>query len=149
MKLKTYDRICAVIFFSFGLFLLVSIPIYISARKTDILGSRFVPYVVAILMVSLSVLLFILTFISKKYKNDSEDKPISAANELRVFLFILTVIGSLFVMQFIGFLLATLIMVTFTLLLLKVRKISWFIIVYAFVVGLTFFFTKLVRVDLP
>ena len=149
MKLKTYDRICAIVFLLLGLFLLRSIPIHVSARMTDALGSRFVPFVVAGLMVLLSVVLFVFTFISGKYKTNTEEKRISFSNELRVFLFILTLIGSLLAMQLIGFMLSTLVMATLTLVLIKVRKISWYLIVYAFVIGLTLFFTYILRVRLP
>jgi hypothetical protein len=146
--MKLADRVCAIVFFCIGVFFFVNIPIYIDSRKNDVLGSRFFPYTIAVTTIALSILLFIITFISDKYTN----KTIilfSIKNETRVFLFIATVASCLIIVQHIGFLPGVITMITITLLILSVRRIGWYFIVYFFVAGMYLFFRYILRIFLP
>ena len=150
MSKKIEDRICSAVFFSIGTFILINIPKYIGNKKTDILGPKFLPYVIACGLMALSVLLFTTTFFSAEYKKEGNATNSNIwKDEIRVLLFIIFVILSIIIMDKFGFILGALCFTTSTMLILKNKKISWYAITYGVVGVLYLFFTFVMRIDLP
>ena len=143
--MKTRNRICAAIFFILGAFIFLSIPGNISSAHNDSLGPRFIPYIVSVAFMLLSIVLFVETFFGKK----TASRPMAIADELRTILFIAALIVGVFLINKIGFLLGMIFITTVTMILLKVKSFKGYAIVYSVLLVVFLFFTYVMKIVLP
>lgn len=151
MKSKISDRICAGVFFLFGVFLMISIPRFTSAAKYDPIGSRFFPYAIAVCTIIVAGILAATTFVGSRYQKESKNEetvPINIRDHIRTVLFCVIVMGALFLIDRVHFLAGTAVMLTAMLLLCKVRRISRYLIVYVCAAAAYFIFTHYFNVRL-
>ena len=151
MKYRIMDRICAVIFFLFGLFLLVSIPQYTSAAKYDPIGSRFFPYAIAVCTLLVSGVLAVTTFTAKRYLESGQEEErfqINISDNLRAVLFCVILMAAFVLIEKVHFLAGAGVMLTAMLLLCKVKRISRYAIIYGCTVFIYFVFTRYFNIRL-
>lgn len=151
MKSRILDRICAGIFFAFGVFLMVTIPQFTNAAKYDPIGSRFFPYAIAICILIVSGVLAVTTFTSDRYReSDSKEEKfqINRNDNIRTILFCLIIMAAIALIENIHFLAGSAVMLTAMLLLCKVRRISRYVIVYACTVVVYIVFTRYFNIRL-
>ena len=152
MKSKINDRICAIIFLIFGIALYISVPIFTSGAKYDPIGSRFFPYAIAVCFVIVAGLLLIGTFTSKKTEEDKgEEKTpyrINVRDNVRTVLFCALLLGSVYLIEKVHFLVGIFVMLTSMLLLCKVKKPTRYLIVYGCALLAYFVFTRYFNVRL-
>lgn len=151
MKYRIMDRICAAIFFLFGLFLFVSIPQYTNAAKYDPIGSRFFPYAIAVCTLLVSGVLAFTTFTAKRYlESDQKEErfQINIGDNLRTVLFCVVLMAVLVLIEKVHFLVGAGVMLTAMLLLCKVKRVSRYAIIYGCTVIVYFVFTRYFNIRL-
>lgn len=151
MKSRILDRLCAAIFFVFGLFLLISIPMYTNAAKYDPVGSRFFPYAIAVCVLIVSAILAYTTIKGERYKiSDSKEEnvQINKNDIVRTVLFCLILFVMLILIEKVHFLAGGAVMLTSMLMLCKVKKISRYLLIYACTIVIYYVFTKYFNIRL-
>lgn len=151
MKSRIMDRICAGVFFLFGLFLMISIPQYTNAAKYDPIGSRFFPYAIAVCILLVSGILALTTFTADRYRESDrkEEKfQVNIGDNLRTILFCAVLMVSVILIERVHFLVGAGVMLTAMLLLCKVRRVSRYVIIYGCTVLIYFVFTRYFNVRL-
>lgn len=151
MKSRVMDRICAGIFFLFGLFLLFSIPQYTNAAKYDPIGSRFFPYAVAVCVLIVSGVLALTTFTAERYRESDRKEEkfrININDNLRAILFCMVLMMALVLIEKIHFLIGAGVMLTAMLLLCKVKRILRYAIIYICTVLVYLVFTRYFNIRL-
>lgn len=151
MKSRVLDRICAGIFFLFGVFLLITIPLFTSSAKYDPIGSRFFPYAIAVCTLFVSGILARMTFTAERYKTSDKTEgkfKINKADNTRTILFCLILMVAIVLIEKVHFLAGSAVMLTTMLLLCKVRRFSRYLIVYACTIVIYFIFTRYFNVRL-
>lgn len=151
MKSRIMDRICAALFFLFGLFLLVTIPQYTNAAKYDPIGSRFFPYAIAVCMLLVSGVLMYTTFTAKRYlESDQKEEKfrINISDNLRSILFCVVLMAAIVLIEKVHFLVGAGVMLTAMLLLCRVKQVSRYAVVYGCMVLVYFVFTRYFNIRL-
>lgn len=151
MKSRIMDRICAAIFFLFGLFLMISIPQYTNAAKYDPIGSRFFPYAIAVCILAVSGILALTTFTAERYQESDRKEgkfQINVRDNLRTILFCVVLMAAIILIERIHFLVGAGVMLTAMLLLCNVKRVSRYVIIYSCTVFIYIVFTRYFNVRL-
>lgn len=151
MRTRITDRICAAIFFLFGLFLIISIPQYTSAVNYDPIGGRFFPYAIGACILIVSGILAWTTFRAERYKeNDGKEEHfrIDISDNIRAVLFCVFLFVSLVLIEKVHFLAGVAVMLTVMLLLCKTKGILKYVIVYAGAALAYIIFTRYFKIRL-
>lgn len=148
------NLVSSLIFLVLGIALMVFIPITIPLSEATVIGPRAFPYFIAAAMILLSAVLLISTLLKRGKQGLREEKtegkePQYLQNELRALALIGITLLYIILFDKIGYFFSTLLASTLMLLLFRVKKIWYYLIVYAVGAGVYFAFTKLLFVTLP
>lgn len=137
-----------------GIALIIFIPASIPLSEATEIGPRAFPYFIAVSMILLSALLLVSTLFQYRKQRPQKEKSVEKApeclhNEIRALILFIIVLLYIFLFDKIGYFLSTFLASTLTLLLFRVKKVWYYLIVYAAGAGIYFAFTKLLFVMLP
>lgn len=151
MRSRIMDRICAAIFFLFGLFLMITIPQYTSVVNYDPIGGRFFPYAIGICILTVSGILALTTFRAERYKeSDAKEEKfqMNISDNLRAVLFCVFLFVSLVLIEKVHFLVGVAVILTVMLLLCKAKGILKYVIVYVGAALAYIIFTRYFKIRL-
>ena len=148
------NLVSSLIFLVLGITLIIFIPITIPLSEATVIGPRAFPYFIATAMIVLSAVLLISTLLQRgkqglREEKTEEKEPRYRQDELRALALIGITLLYIFLFDKIGYFLSTFLSSTLVLLLFRVKKVWYYLIVYAVGAGVYFAFTKLLFVTLP
>lgn len=130
--------------FGFICFILIPSQIKISVIETGILNSQSLPKIVSILIMALGVFLILQSFLS-----GDTVREIHFGREVKATIYMLCLVVYALSFQYVGFLASTLFLGFITLVLLKSKKILYYVIVLLLTITLKIVFQYLLNIDLP
>ena len=134
MRVKVHaDLISGMIFLTFSIFLIWVIPSQIRVVTTEAVNSRTFPYLLAFLIMVMSVKTILVEIVKIIRKIPSEKKEFDLIIEAKALLLFIILITYLILMPIVGYLISSILMVLAFLLFFKTRK--WYY--YAVVLGIT------------
>ena len=149
------DFSSGVMFFALGLFAYLISPVVISAKGMGNAGSaRIFPQFIGAGLMILSLLLILETYISyqtakKEARCETENKKQEKGKENTVILFAAMILVYILLFDKMGYIITTIGVTTGALLLFRVKKAYYYLIVYGVDIRVYFAFTKLLFVQLP
>ncbi len=137
-----------ILFLLISIFVLIITPSQVSVLEGEAINSRSFPYLLVYIMLISSALLIIqgLTSKSKTYFEFSVEKAKEWIPPLTVFAIILIYT---IVLPMIGFIISSIIAASLLLLLVKCKKVTYYIISYVCVFVIFWIFTEFLLVPLP
>lgn len=148
--MKKNNIVLSVFFFFVGVLVYVIIPSQIpnlGVVKSGSFTPASFPRLLAILMIVFSLGLLLQSVLEKKQEENTE--KIDWKDEKKVLVIFLMILAYVFLLEIIGFILASIIFGTAFLFFQKVRKWHYYIILYLMVIFVYFSFSKLLFVYLP
>ncbi len=140
-----------VFFLLLSLAIWFTIPYQIKVLNEDMINAQFLPKTITMVMLILSVLLLIQSIVKAK-KNGTAEKDIITiqwSEETRVLLaFVLLVVYAI-VMPMIGFLISSIVVSGLVLLLMKVKKWTYYVYTFALAVFIHVIFKYALNIQLP
>jgi len=126
------------------------IPHQIAVETDSIINARLVPKFTIILMFLFSLILLIKSIINAK-RNPSEDDKITInfKEEIRVLLLLFFLFGYVVIMPLVGFIISSLIVAILVLVMMKVKKWTYYLSTIIAVFIIYYIFTILLNIPLP
>lgn len=144
------DFFCGIFFFTFGLFMWLTIPF--SIPQIDLftqMGPRFFPTFFSIVMTLLGFILALQSFLKKdSWKKEATAKALELKREIPVFVTFIIMAVSCFLFSRFQYLISMSIAVTVILLFFKTKKWYHYFILYVFIILFYFIFTRFMFVPL-
>ncbi|HZK53812.1 MAG TPA: tripartite tricarboxylate transporter TctB family protein [Desulfosporosinus sp.] len=152
MSLLLINRLSGFLFLLLGVFVWIVTPSQIADAGLSYMGPRFFPQFLSIFLMILSIVLIAGSF-SKKQKSQGEDqelqKEFTISSEIKVILSFLLIIIYTYIMEPIGFVLSTIVIMGLLMFLLNVRKWYYYVIFIAVTLVIYYAFVHLLYVELP
>ncbi|MCG8482838.1 MAG: tripartite tricarboxylate transporter TctB family protein [Clostridia bacterium] len=150
MKKHIQDRISGVVLLLLAITIWVLIPYEIKAFDVSQMGPRFFPQFLSIALMVLSGILILKSFNKSGYEEAKEDETdpwdISELRVGKIFLLLIIYIG---IIEMVGFLISTVVIMSIAMYILKVRKWYHYVIFYVIVFIIYYVFKEIMYVQLP
>lgn len=149
MRIKIpIDLVSGFFFFFFSIALIFVIPGQIKVMNSEVVTSRTFPYLIALLLMTMSIKQIASTLIKWLKNQDITTKEFDLKVEAKAFLLFLFLIIYLALIPFIGFLLSSLLMVSAFLLFFKTKNWISYAIVLSSTISIYFIFRYFLNVQL-
>ncbi|WP_053362534.1 tripartite tricarboxylate transporter TctB family protein [Bacillus sp. FJAT-27251] len=138
----------------FGVLLIIIIPFQIDEVQISMMGPRFFPYFLSIMVVLLSILSFAAEF-KKQKRTEERSQPVEAGRMekkyyWRVFLIFISLVAWIYIVPILGFILTTVIFIALVMLIIGSRKWRQILLVPTlFTLFIYYVFKMLFYVPLP
>ncbi|MGI6227279.1 MAG: tripartite tricarboxylate transporter TctB family protein [Peptococcales bacterium] len=152
MKEELKNLICSCLFLVFGVFIVISTPIFTPPMKLDPLGSQFFPYLIGFFFIVISISLGLLSLF-EVVKNKNKDafnlfNTFNFKDNFRVILFCIILIISVYLIEYVHFFVGSFTLITGAMVLSKEKKAWRYAIVSVFTILSYLVFTKFFNVRL-
>lgn len=154
MKKLVKDMVLNGVFIVAGITLALLIPTQVKGVNAAVqMGPDFFPYLAAGLMIAVNVIALIANYLRYRKEKAAETaefvQKTDPKDQLRVLLILALVVGYVFCMPLVGYVISTLVIVNLLLLILGVRKWYQYLLVSGFSMIIYFVFKNLLYVMLP
>lgn len=154
MKKLVKDMILNIIFIAGGIAVALLIPTQVKGVNASVqMGPDFFPYIAAGLMIAVNVIALITNYFRYRREAASGSEAVvqktAPKDQMRVLLILVLVMGYIFCMPIIGYVISTLVTVNVLLFILGVRKWYQYVLVSGFSMVIYFIFKNLLYVMLP
>lgn len=154
MKKLVKDMVLNGVFIVAGIALALLIPTQVKGVNATVqMGPDFFPYLAAGLMIAVNVIALIANYLRYRKEKAAETVELvqktDPKDQLRVLLILALVVGYVFCMPLVGYVVSTLVIVNLLLLILGVRKWYQYLLVSGFSMIIYFVFKNLLYVMLP
>lgn len=154
MKKLVKDMVLNGVFIVAGIALALLIPTQVKGVNATVqMGPDFFPYLAAGLMIAVNMIALITNYFRYRKQKATETEEFvqktDPKDQLRVLLILALVVGYVFCMPLVGYVVSTLVIVNLLLLILGVRKWYQYLLVSGFSMIIYFVFKNLLYVMLP
>lgn len=128
----------------------ILIPYQIKVRKASAgyLDAAAIPKAIVIVMIVLSVMYLIISIINNRNRKGSY-LIVELKSEAKALTFIVAMVIYAIIMPYIGFVLGSIILCSIALILMKIKNIKYYMIIYVSIVLISFVFRFYLSVSLP
>lgn len=154
MKKLVKDMVLNGVFIVAGIALALLIPTQVKGVNATVqMGPDFFPYLAAGLMIAVNMIALITNYFRYRKQKATETEEFvqktDSKDQLRVLLILALMVGYVFCMPLVGYVVSTLVIVNLLLLILGVRKWYQYLLVSGFSMIIYFVFKNLLYVMLP
>ncbi|MCT4596435.1 MAG: tripartite tricarboxylate transporter TctB family protein [Vallitalea sp.] len=149
MKIKIRTNLLGGIlflFFSIIAWILIPSQIEIGQSTTTLINAQFVPKMTLIIIFILSIVLIVLSLVSKKHQKYIE---LNLSKELKVVIFYVMLICYVLLIPVLGYRVSSILFCGIMLLYFKAKKWTYYVISFSVVLLLSYVFSSVLNVPLP
>lgn len=154
MQRKIREQLPSLSLILFGVFLIILIPFQIGEDQMSVVGPRFFPYLLSILIIIFSTI----SYLSEMFKNGketddkekSDNEDIEKPNYLFVFFTFIGIILWIVLVKYLGFIITSLLLMVGLMIFIGNKKPYQVIIIpVIFVLGIFYIFGTMLHIPLP